>query len=72
MSHQHTLAAMKLGDMWVHINGTAVRSKELISLKRSSSLFLGLRVKGKLQTGAHSVKNLQDGWEICVCPVRRG
>lgn len=72
VSHQHTLAAMKLGDMWVHINGTAVRSKELISLKQSSSLFLGLRIKGKLQTGAHSLKNLQDGWEICFCPVRRG
>lgn len=51
MSQQCALAAVKSGNMWVHINRTAVRSKgEIIPL------FLGLLIKGKLQAGAHSVK----------------
>lgn len=45
MSQQCALAAIKSGSKWVHINRTAVRSKELII-----PLFLGLLIKGKLQT----------------------
>lgn len=58
MSQQCTLAAMKSGNIWIHINRTTVRSKEEIM-----PVFLGLLIKEKLQTGAYSVKNHQDGWE---------
>lgn len=61
MSQQCALAAMKSGNMWVHINRTAVRSK-----KEIVPVFIGLLIKGKLQTGPHSVKNHQDGWETGV------
>lgn len=61
VSQQCALAAMKSGNMWMHINRTVVRSKEEII-----PLFLGLLIKGKLQTGAHSMKNHQDSWETDV------